>query len=211
LKHHILAFDIEFAESDVRVDFTSSLWDIRDGLLNPAKLVRALGGGFVPRVITDMKDARTEVDERLRVVIGDLVSGWSARVIAPISDALTKSNGEEKRGRTDSRKGSTSRDDATAALRVREAVQRDVPLIRRKLDEYIHDSRTRDMLLRAVLEDVLIKYAAWLEKRGLGSPGVSKGKAKGKGREDGVWEEDVFGEWAVGAFGLGDVGEDEED
>jgi conserved oligomeric Golgi complex subunit 3 len=165
----------------------------------------------VPRVVTDMKDARIELDERLRGVIGDLVSSWSGRMtgaIAPGAAGSRAANGDDSptvRGRpqTVTRKssatgGQAGDDDAGTALRVRQAVEREVPLVRRKMDEYIHDRRTRDMLLRAVLEDVLVKYAAWLESRGLGG-GRSR---KGKGREDTVWEEDAFREWALGAFGL---------
>jgi hypothetical protein len=207
-KHHILAFDIEFAAPDVRVDFTAPLWDLRAGFLSPSKLISALGGGLVPRVITDMKDARIEVDERLRVIIGELVSSWSGRMTGAIT-ITGATNGVESQGRGrqpgGTRKSSmsvTADDDADKALSVRQAVERDIPLVRRKMDEYIHDRRTRDMLLRAVLEDVLVKYAAWLESRGLG--GRSR---KGKGREDTVWEEDAFREWALSAFGLDGDGE----
>jgi hypothetical protein len=208
LKHQILVFDIEFAAPDVRVDFTSSLWDLRDGLFNLTKLMRALGGGLIPRVVTDMKDARTEVDERLRTVIGELVAGWSKRMTEPIlsSTNIPKVNGDQKRGGQKSRNGSVgsppTTEDAAAALKVREAMQRNVPLIRKKLDEYIPDVRTKDMLLRAVWEDVMSKYATWLDDHGFGSAGPYPGKAKGKGREDGVWEEHVFAEWAIGVFGL---------
>jgi hypothetical protein len=159
-----------------------------------------------------MKDARTEVDERLRSVIGDLVSGWSGRMTSALLLPPGTSNGEAQppiRGRNPApRKTSTfgsQNDDAAIALRVREAIEREVPLVRRKVDEYIHDRRTRDMLLRAVLEDVLIKYASWLEARGLATQtGKTGSRAKGKGREDSVWEEEAFGEWAFGTFGLND-------
>jgi conserved oligomeric Golgi complex subunit 3 len=156
-----------------------------------------------------MKDARTEVDERLRTVIGELVSGWSARMTGPLSlppgygDGQAPPRGRNPAPRKTSVSGTTKNDDAAVALRVRESVEREVPLVRRKVDEYIHDRRTRDMLLRAVLEDVLVKYAAWLENRGIASQGGKAGsRAKGKGREDSVWEEEAFGEWAFGAFGL---------
>jgi hypothetical protein len=216
LKHHILAFDIEFASTDVRVDFTASLWDLKDGMFSPSTWYRALGGSFVPRVVTDMTDARTELDERLRSVIGQLVSGWASRMAAPIlsptaaantaataTKAIANGNGEEKRGRQEARKGTPSSHDADISTSLRATVSREVPLVRKKLDEYLHDTRTRDMLLRAVLEDVLVKYSAWLEAKGLeGVHMPGRGRAKGKGREDGVWEEEAFAEWAVRTFGL---------
>jgi hypothetical protein len=174
-----------------------------------------LSGGLVPRVVTDMRDARTELDDRLRTVIGDLVDSWAIRMTSTLSGSA---NGEvpkeHVRGRPPTaRKSSTtaSEDDAAKALRVREAVEREIPLIRRKMDEYIHDRRTRDMLLRAVFEDVVVKYGAWLDTHGLGTqPGKASTRGKGKGRDDGVWEEEAFGEWAEGAFGLED-GEGEGD
>jgi hypothetical protein len=199
LKHHILAFEIEFAATDVRVDLPTSLWDLRDIMFNPASWMRALGGGFVPRVVTDMKDARTDVDDRLRAVIGELVGAWSARMAVPITNPGAT---DEMRGRPDARKGSATNVDAEAGAKMRETVEREVPLVRRKLDEYMHDRRTKDMLLRAVLEDVLVKYAAWLEAKGLDGPLTGRSKAKGKGREDGVWEEEAFAQWALGVFGL---------
>jgi len=201
LKHHILAFDIEYTDTDVRVDFAASLWDLRDGMFNPSKWYRALGGSLIPRVVTDMKDARTELDDRLRGVIGELVSAWSKRMATPIlSPAVASANGEEKRGRSGARKGMPTSEDAETGAKLRGTIEHEVLLVRNKLNEYLHDRRTRDMLLRAVLEDVLVKYAAWLEAKGLEAmPG--KGRAKGKGREDDVWEEEAFEEWAVKAFG----------
>lgn len=156
-----------------------------------------------------MVDARTEVDERLRVVIGELVSTWSTRMSDPLDPSNTN-GAAPARGRKTSTTPAPS-DDSSRALAVREAIERDVPLIRHKMDEYIHDRRTRDMLLRAVLEDVLVKYAAWLEARGLAGPVSKASKGKGKGREDAVWEEEVFGTWAVEAFGLDDVEDGEDD
>jgi conserved oligomeric Golgi complex subunit 3 len=203
----------------VRVDFLGApLTDLRDAagfhLLNPARLVRAaLGGALVPRVVTDMRDARVDVDDRLRAVIGALVAEWGARMTAPARDAavppalpVPAGDGEDGRGRPEARGGGGGGDAEAAAVagrRVREAVEREAPLVRRKVDEYVHDRRTRDMLLRAVLEDVLRRYAEFLGRIGFGSGGGRrKGRGKGKGREDEVWEEDVFGEWAGKVLGL---------
>jgi hypothetical protein len=216
LKHHILAFDIEYAATDIRVDFTAPFMDLRSYLLNPAKLMRAIGGGgLAPRVVTDMKDARTEVDDKLRNVIGDLVTSWGKRMTDPLFEDPA-AHGEEKRGRSGRpAPPSTGDADADRTRAMRETIDREVPLIRRKMDEYIHDSRTRDMLLRAVLEDVLQRYESWLDTKGLSSPTsmAARHKGKGKGREDGIWEQEVFGEWAIKAFGLDglDLGGDDDD
>jgi len=160
--------------------------------------MRALGTGFVPRVVTDMKDARIDVDDRLRSVIGDLVGGWATRMAAPLT--------ADTRGRSDARTGSA---EAEAGASMRETVEREVPLVRKKLDEYLGDARTKEMLLRAVLDEVLVRYGAWLEAKGL--EGQGRRGAKGKGREDQVWEQEAFGEWAAGVFGLGEADDDDEE
>jgi hypothetical protein len=187
------------------VDFAAPFWAISASIFSPAKLMQAVSQGFLPKIVTEALDARGEVDAKLRDVIREVVTSWAGRIAAPLSSEV---NGKT-RGR-----GSTDKDgsNASRAAQVRETVEREVPLVRRKMDEYIHDRRTRDMLLRAVLEEVMVQYAAWLEKQGLVA-GVGPGKrAKGKGREDGVWEEEAFGEWAVGAFGLDEaVDDDDED
>jgi hypothetical protein len=214
LKHRILAFDIEYAATDVRVDFGGA--DLRDAaggsFFSPARLVRAaLGGGLVPRVVTDMRDARVDVDDRLRAVIGALVTEWAARMTEPVR-ATGGGGGEDGRGRTEARGDANGglAAAAAAARRVRETVEREAPLVRRKVDEYVHDRRTRDMLLRAVLEEVLRRYAAFLERIGLGAGGRGQ-RGRGKGREDEVWEEDVFGDWASAVFGLEGVELDGDD
>jgi hypothetical protein len=166
--------------------------------------MQAVSQGFLPKVVTEALDARGEVDAKLRDVIGEVVTSWAGRMAAPLNGEV---NGKS-RGR-----GSTEKDGSNAAraAHVRETVEREVPLVRRKMDEYIHDRRTRDMLLRAVLEEVMVQYGAWLEKQGLVA-GAGPGKrAKGKGREDGVWEEEAFAEWAVGAFGLDEAVDDDDE
>jgi hypothetical protein len=206
-KHHLLAFDIESASADVSVDFAAPLWAISASIFSPAKLMRAVSQGFVPKIVTEALDARGEVDSKLRDAIGEVVNAWTERMTAPIQGV---SNGKATQGRVTTEKEGP-KTDASRAAQVRETIEREVPLVRRKMDEYIHDRRTRDMLLRAVLEEVMVKYAGWMEKQGLTSPIGPGRRAKGKGREDGVWEEDSFGEWAVGAFGLDDVLDEEDE
>jgi hypothetical protein len=168
--------------------------------------MQAVSQGFLPKIVTEALDARGEVDSKLRDVIGEVVTSWAGRMAAPLTGEV---NGKARgRGAADKDGSNTN---AAKAAQVRETVEREVPLVRRKMDEYIHDRRTREMLLRAVLEEVMVKYGAWMEKQGLVT-GAGPGKrAKGKGREDGVWEEEAFGEWAVVAFGLDEAVEDEED
>lgn len=207
LKQHILAFDIEYAPTDVHLDLGAPLRDLRAGLFNPVKLIRALGSGLVPRVVTDMTDARDEVDARLRGVIKDLVTGWASRMTAALNYFPDRQ--DEPRGRRASKVQQSRSSDAAAAARVRDDILRELPLVRKKIEEYIHDHRTRDMLLRAVLQEVLVRYAGWIEYLGYATGSEPGRIPKGKGREDGVWEGDVFGEWAVGVFGVGEVVEND--
>ncbi|KAF2399731.1 Sec34-domain-containing protein, partial [Trichodelitschia bisporula] len=182
LKQQIVAFDIEFVTPDVSFDFgmTSTFYELRarGGLFNPANLVRLLGGGLVPKVVTNMLDAKSELDGRLRTVINDFVSSFAKRMTAPLAKTL----------------------DAKAAQAVRDAVERDVLFLRRKLDEYLEDARTRETLVAAVLDQVTQAYEDACEAAG------GRRGAKGKGREDQVWEANMFSEWAAGVFNVGRIG-----
>ena len=92
-----------------------------------------------------------------------------------------------------------------------------MPLLRRKLDEYLDDVRTKETLVGAVQDQVLQNYEAFYAAFVKSSR--DRGKVisrKGKGREDEVWDLDTFAEWTGGVFrvgreGLRDGGTDNED
>ena len=62
LKEQIVAFDIEFVQPDVDIDFssvTSTFWEIREkgSLFNPNNLLKLVQNGM-PRVVENMLDAK---------------------------------------------------------------------------------------------------------------------------------------------------------
>ncbi|OCK81332.1 Sec34-domain-containing protein [Lepidopterella palustris CBS 459.81] len=212
LKQQIVAFDIEFVtpETDLSFDFaslTAQFWELRSrgGLFNAGNLVRLAAGGLVPRVVENMLDAKAELDARLRVCINDFTGGFAKRMAAAVA--------EKKKG-----KGGvvTPADAAKATKMVRESVEREVPFLRGKLDAYIDDTRTKEMLVAAVMEQVVSLYEEWWEEvLGLGPEASSGGggwggangrSGKGKGREDDVWDPDAFAEWSAGVFKVGRLG-----
>ncbi|EON68894.1 hypothetical protein W97_08152 [Coniosporium apollinis CBS 100218] len=197
LKQQIVAFDIEFVTPEIAFDFsslTSTFWELRErgGLFNPLNLIRLAGGSLVPRVVENMLDAKAELDGRLRTVINDFTGGFASRMTAAVSPAAVA-------------KKSFDGDAATVA--VRQAVEKEVPFLRRKLDEYLDDLRTKETLVAAVQDQVFRNYEDFFEKRAelLRANGKAVGK-KGKGREDEVWDPDMFEEWSGSVFKVGRLG-----
>jgi hypothetical protein len=195
LKQHIVAFDIEFVSPDVQFDFsavTNTFWELRSrgGLFNPLNLVRLVGGGLVPKVVTNMLDAKAELDGRLRGLINDFVDAFASRMTKPLS---TKE---------------APKDPQSSTSEVRRQIEKDVPFLRKKLAEYIPDARTKETLVAAVLDKVTELYEDWYDARETEGGKGAGGKAgrKGKGREDEVWGPGVFGEWAAGVFAVGRLG-----
>ena len=202
LKQQIVAFDIEFVTPVVSFDFsgvTNTFWELRErgGLFDPRNLWRLVGGGLIPKVVENMLDAKVELDGRLRTVINEFTNSFASRMTNPI-DTLTKSK--------------RTLDRAQAVQKVRESIEKEVPQLRRKLDEYLDDVRTKETLIGAVQDQVIQNFETFYdlyvaEQR-------SNGKAtrkKGKGRDDELWDSDMFGEWATGVFQVGKVEIDDED
>lgn len=197
-----MAFDIEFVTTDVSIDFsgvTNTFWELRErgGLFDPRNLWRLVGGGLLPKVVENMLDAKAELDGRLRTVINEFTNNFAARMTKE-ADAI---------GRTKS-----DFDGVQAVMKIQEVSEKEVPLLRRKLDEYLDDIRTKETLVGAVQDQVIHNYEAFhdlytAEKRANGIA-ISK---KGKGRDDELWDPDMFNEWATGLFRVGKIGIEDED
>ena len=95
---------------------------------------------------------------------------------------------------------------AAAAEAVRANVERDVPLVRQKLEGYLDDARTRETLVAAVMEQVGAVYEEWWEARGAGAGANGARSGKGKGREDAAWDPEAFVEWCTVVFKVGRMG-----
>jgi conserved oligomeric Golgi complex subunit 3 len=205
LKQQIVAFDIEFVtpETEVHYNFSSisnTFWELRSrgGLFNPRNLV----GLLIPTVVENMLDAKAEVDTRLRQAINDFTAQFVSRITAPID---TKNN-----------KKVPANEAAARTAKVRQNIEKEVPFLRTKLEEYITDHRTREMLVQAVMESVMQTYEEWFDTSYTPSQAASNGagrSAKGKGREDGIWGPEVFDEWCADVFKVGvlGIGREEED
>ncbi|KAK7549681.1 Sec34-like family-domain-containing protein [Phyllosticta paracitricarpa] len=196
LKQQIVAFDIEYLSTDISIDFssvTNTFWELRErgGLFNPRNWGRLVSMGLVPRVVENMLDAKSDLDGRLRSVIGDFTNSWAGRVTSAIAP--------DKIGK----KGFA----ATEALNeVQKAAEKEVALLRRKLEEYIDDSRTRETLVAAVVEQIVANYESFwdrVQSDGKASTKSGFGVAKGKSRADELWEPGVFEEWCADVFRVG--------
>lgn len=159
-----------------------------------------MGGGLLPKVVENMLDAKVELDGSLRTVINDLTSDSASRITKPVDASATAKKGF---------------DAVQAVAVIQKVAEKEVSLLRRKLDEYLDDVRTKETLVAAVQDQVIQNYETFYdiyaaEKRSNGKL-VSK---KGKGRDDEAWDPDMFTEWAVGVFrvrGMGALDDDDDD
>ncbi|KAL5376967.1 hypothetical protein DPSP01_010076 [Paraphaeosphaeria sporulosa] len=198
LKQQIVAFDIEFVtpETDLQYDvstITNTFWELRSrgNLFNPRELV----GLLIPKVVENMLDAKAEVDTVLRQAINDFTGQFVNRITEPIKSkdgtSVIKVPPAEAAPRT---------------TKIRNNVEHETPFLRGKLEEYITDHRTREMLVAAVLEAVGQTYEDWFDTAYTPSLNGAGRSAKGKGPADGVWDPDVFSEWCGGVFRVGTQG-----
>jgi hypothetical protein len=190
LKSQIVAFDMEFVTPEISFDFsaaTNTFWELRErgGLFNPRNLLRLVGGGLLPRVVENMLDAKVELDGRLRQVINDFTTGFATRMTVPIAENTV----------------AKGRFDAGAAVKsLQDAIENEVSLLRRKLDEYLTDVRTKETLVGAVQDLVTENYEEFYVKHMSGATKNGRVSRKGKDRDDETWDVDAFAEWAMGVF-----------
>ena len=200
LKSQIVAFDIEFVTPDVSFDFsgvTNTFWELRErgGLFNPASWLSLVtsGAGLLPRVVENMLDAKVELDGRLRTVINNFCLAVAGAMTSSLPSKPAQPAG--KRG-----------GEEAIVVQVRKEVEKEVPVLRAKLEQYLDDHRTKETLVAAVQEQVVQIYENWYDAyvgAGKKANGVVPVRSKkGKGREDAVWDVDAFGEWVEGVFNV---------
>ncbi|RMZ83713.1 hypothetical protein DV738_g883, partial [Chaetothyriales sp. CBS 135597] len=209
LKSQIVAFDIEYVSPEVQFDFsslTSTFYELRTrgNLFNPSAWFRLFSSGaLLPKVVENMLDAKVELDGRLRDVINDLTAHFAAAMTEP----LPKNKEGDSSG--------TKPADGVAATRSR--IEKEVPILRAKLELYLDHSPTRETLVAAVEDHVLQQYEAFWEdyvnanRKQKKTMPVSK---KGKSPETEVWDVDTFAEWCAGVFAVQlpvDPGNDDDD
>ncbi|KAI5806178.1 Sec34-like family-domain-containing protein [Geopyxis carbonaria] len=186
LRSQIVAFDIEFtAHPDVSLDFSSlgaSFASLRTGStgFSISALFNLVKTAAMPKVVANMLDAKSEIDIRLRSCINDFNALWIARM-------------------TDGIQGPSNRlaaaDSPDPAARVKTAVEREVPVLRRKVAEYLDDRRVAETLVAAVMEGVCERYDEYYDEMF-----TSKGRQPRNPSER--WDSEVFMRWAEGVFGV---------
>lgn len=198
LKQQIVAFDIEFVSPEVSVDFsgvTSTFWELRErgGLFNPRNLMQLVGRGLLPRVVENMLDAKVELDGRLRTVINDFTNSFAAKMTASLPPASSFSS---------------SKYTSASLQKTRDAIgticgdiEKEVPNLRRLLNEYLDDTRTKETLVGAVQDTVIQLYEDFYDAYTSAETGRDKlAKKHGKGAADTVWDIETFSEWTEGIF-----------
>lgn len=194
LKQQIVAFDIEYVTPEVSFDFsgiTNTFWELRErgGLFNPRNLMRLVGHGLLPRVVENMLDAKAELDGRLRTVINDFINGFATKMTASLPSRFVDKRNLQR---------------GEVMVPTCRNIEKEVPNLRRVLDDYLDDPRMKETLVGAVQDRVIQIYEDFFEvyrsaEKTKGNP-VSK---KGKGREDTVWDVDTFAEWCDEIFMVG--------
>ena len=148
-----------------------------------------MGGSLLPRVIENMLDAKAELDGRLRTVINEYTTGLADRITNAVSESAAKKRGF---------------DAASAVQKIQQVAEHEVPLLRRKLDDYLEDARTKETLVSAVQEQVIQNYETFYER--VTTEKQANGKVvsvKGKRKEAGIWDVDTFAEWTGEVFRVG--------
>ena len=191
LKQQIVAFDIEYVTPEVAFDFsiaTNTFYELRDrgGLFDPRVLWRLVGGGLLPRVVENMLDAKVELDGRLRTVINAFTIDCAYRITGTMDELVTMTHVEGPK---------------SVVQKVKLAAEREAPAIRRRLDEYLDDIRTKETLIGAVRTQMVQNYEAFYEWSMTQKKAIEEAvSTKGKGRGDDLWDVDTLAEWSEEVF-----------
>lgn len=137
-----------------------------------------------------MLDAKVELDGRLRTSINDFTSSFATKMTAALPAKLTAASSPETR---------------SALGKTCEAIQKEVPELRRLLESYIDDTRTRETLVAAVQDHVIQLYDDFFEAYAAAEVGAGRivKRSAGKGRADDVWDMDTFTDWTENVFRVG--------
>ena len=144
----------------------------------------------MPKVVENMLDAKVELDGRLRTVINEFTKGFATRITAAVSAESMKKKGFDRK---------------VATRAIREEMEKEVPFLRRKLDEYIDDLRTKETLVGAIQDLTIQNYEDFFDNH-VRPSGEGVVSSKGKGREDAIWDPDAFADFSAGVFKVGRLG-----
>ncbi|EZF29576.1 conserved oligomeric Golgi complex subunit 3 [Trichophyton mentagrophytes] len=196
LKQQIVAFDIEFVSPDVSFDFsgvTNTFWELqeRGGLFNTRTWMQLVGGGLLPQVVENMLDAKVELDGTLRTVINDFTNTFATKMISSLPPVSGKTITP-----------TLSQQIQKGALTMRRSIEEEVPILRRLLDDYLEDKRTKETLVSAVQDTVTQLYEDYLEayaaEAGKDKPGRKVSRKPVATGE--LWDVERFGDWTDSIF-----------
>ncbi|KAL8725391.1 MAG: hypothetical protein Q9181_006433, partial [Wetmoreana brouardii] len=187
LKQQIVAFDIEYVSPDINIDFsgvTNTFYELRErgSLFDPRSLWRHLGGNLLPKVVENMLDAKVELDGRLRQVITTFTSALADRITAPINDAAATTTATATATATKNKNSDQPLLKAVAAVQT--LAEKEIPFLRKKLNEYLDDPRTKETLVSAVQDLVLQNYETFYDAvmQKEGADASIGGRKRGKGK-----------------------------
>ncbi|EGE06526.1 golgi complex component Cog3 [Trichophyton equinum CBS 127.97] len=197
LKQQIVAFDMEFVSPDVSFDFsgvTNTFWELqeRGGLFNTRTWMQLVGGGLLPQVVENMLDAKVELDGTLRTVINDFTNTFATKMISSLPPVSGKTITP-----------TLSQQIQKGALTMRRSIEEEVPILRRLLDDYLEDKRTKETLVSAVQDTVTQLYEDYLEAYAAAEAGKDKPgrKVSRKPVATGeLWDIERFGDWTDSIF-----------
>lgn len=150
--------------------------------------MRLVGRGLFPSVVENMLDAKAELDGRLRTVINEFTDSFATKMTASLPPSSTSSSAPQAR---------------QSVHQTCRAVEKEVPNLRRILDDYIPDTRTKETLVGAVQDRVLQLYEDFFDAYTAATKPTGE-KNNGKSREDEeVWDLDTFADWSEGVFRVG--------
>lgn len=147
-----------------------------------------VGRGLLPGVVENMLDAKVELDGRLRTVINEFTNSFATKMTASLPSAAASST--------------TSPQQAQSAVTdTRKAIEKEVPILRRLLDDYLDDRRTKETLVGAVQDTVMQQYEDFYDAYTSGESGRGRPpKRSGKEPVHSVWDTEAFGDWSEGVF-----------
>jgi conserved oligomeric Golgi complex subunit 3 len=110
--------------------------------------MQLVGRGLLPRVVENMMDAKVELDGRLRTVINEFTNDFAARMMASLPIPI------RARRNVDAGKLMSSTCDN---------IEKEVLVLRKALDNYLTDTRTKETLVGAVQDRVVQLYEDFFE------------------------------------------------
>ena len=136
-----------------------------------------------------MLDAKVELDGRLRTVINDFTNSFATKMTAALPSAASLSG------------SSTPQNMQSAITETCKAVEKEVPILRRLLDSYLDDRRTKETLVGAVQDTVMQQYEDFYDAYVSAESGRGRlPRRNGKESVESVWDSETFGDWCEGVF-----------